>query len=323
MGVTKYTTFLRDKSKKNRLDATPSVDYCFIDGNCVIYDAFKKLTENVSKLPEKVYDLYETWNNKIKAKQQYIAFDGIPPLPKRKCQKERRSGNTTRLSYILPNTPIMNAIVSKFNFEFEEFSPKFAGEGEHKIISHIRNNINHYKDKSILVHSVDSDVIVLCQILEKEFNLKLYVLNYNEYYDGIADISGINNHLFKDWSIKKLLMFTYLAGNDFVETTPSVMIKDIYNSLNGIDLNKVNIKKTCCKNIKDYICLWQWYYDYYTSSLPLEMENYTIKTPCFFCFLSNRSKREYETKYITITHDEHLSEIFGDNYDMNSFYNFP
>jgi hypothetical protein len=324
MGVFRYTTFLRDKSKKNKLDVIPLVDYCFIDGNCVIYDAFSKLTGDISELPKQVRALCETWNNKIKAKRQYIVFDGIPPLPKRKCQKERRSGNITRLSYVLPNTPIMNAIASEFEFEFDEFSPNYIGEGEHKIFKHIRTHIDHYRDKSIIVHSVDSDVILLCQILEKEFQLKLYVLNYNDYYAGVADISGINAHLFNNWSIEKLLIFTYLAGNDYVKTIPTVpVIRDIYKSLNNTNLDTINLKKNCCKNIKDYICLWQWYYEYYTTSSPVEMGQYTMKLPCFFCFLSNRLIKEYETHHITITHEEHLSEIFGTDYKINLNYDFP
>lgn len=324
MGIYRYTTFLRERSKKNKLNDIPSVDYCFIDGNCIIYNAFNQLQSDVSELPEKVRALYKTWIDKINAKEHHIVFDGIPPLPKRKCQKERRNGITTAVSFILPDTPLMKAISAEFEFKCEEFSPACVGEGEHKIFRHIRTNINHYKDKSILIHTVDSDVILLSQILEKEFQIKLYVLNYNEYYDGSVDIAGLNNHLFKDWSVEKLLLFSYLAGNDYVDTTPSVdEIKKLYSSLDKLDTSRVNVTTKCCKNIKDYIRLWQWYYAYYTSSLPLEIEDYSIgKVPCFYCFFANKSNKAYETRYITITHNEHLTDIFGDRYRDNLYYSF-
>jgi len=215
----------------------------------------------------------------------YVAVDGVAPVAKMKQQRLRRYKHIsdTELfnnirkkhkkeipyywsnSSITPGTEFMRNITSTLKVWAEEYSTKnkikiifspasVPGEGEHKLLQHIRNT---NEDLKYAVYGLDADLIFLMLATQKN---NIYLMReankMDEKNDGINFISitkmkecivnSIRDIVKKDETLKEVINDNYyntdrivddfificsLMGNDFLPHMPSL---DIYE--NAIDV---------------------------------------------------------------------------------------
>lgn len=226
-----------------------------------------------------------------KAKTVYIAVDGVAPLAKVSQQRKRRfktvvenrmitkikdkygisdNINAWDNTCITPGTEFMVKLdkylqdyVKSKNIEVTYSSCFEEGEGEHKILQHIRDNKNSYNDKNIIIYGLDADLIFLAlasginniyllrehsefsktssestrvtdlHVVEQEFKfvnikeLRRSILNiYSEKY-GLNIVIELEDRYVNDF-----IFICYLLGNDFLPHLPGLSIKT--NGLNII-----------------------------------------------------------------------------------------
>ena len=214
----------------------------------------------------------------------YVAVDGVAPVAKMKQQRLRRYKHIsdTELhnnirkkhnkeipyywsnSSITPGTEFMRNITNTLKIWAEEYSTKnkikiifspasVPGEGEHKLLQHIRNT---NEDNKYAVYGLDADLIFLMLATQKN---NIYLMReankMDEKNDGINFISitkmkecivnSIRDIVKKDETLKEVINDNYynmnrivddfificsLMGNDFLPHMPSL---DIYE--NAID----------------------------------------------------------------------------------------
>ena len=145
-------------------------------------------------------------------------------------------------SYFI-NRKIIKVIISDSNI---------PGEGEHKLLNHLKNN--YLKDEINIIYGLDADLIMLCLIANKpkiyllretvEFNNKIHVEGYKFLYLNIDNLktnllieieSRLGDILLDEEQKNKIvydyIFISFILGNDFIPHSPSVGIKN-----NGIDL---------------------------------------------------------------------------------------
>jgi len=173
-----------------------AIDNLYIDANSIIYDAFHSMTSeetsgNLTKiLIEKVICKIKEYIKIVApTKGVIVSFDGVAPMAKLEQQRTRRfkslfqttiSNNVNNLpdptwstASITPGTSFMKdlnrELFTHFNKEkgFGNQLPIItistsddAGEGEHKICKHIRDNPSH-KDQTTVIYGLDADLIML------------------------------------------------------------------------------------------------------------------------------------------------------------------
>ena len=227
----------------------------------------------------------------------YVAVDGVAPVAKMKQQRLRRYKHIsdTELhnnirkkhnkeipyywsnSSITPGTEFMQNITSSLRGWAEEYSKKHKikiifspasvpGEGEHKLLQHIRNTNEELK---YAVYGLDADLIFLMLATQKN---NIYLMReankMDEKNDGINFISitkmkecivnsirdiilklkdetlkGLNNYN-TDRIVDDFIFICSLMGNDFLPHMPSL---DIYE--NAIDtLMQTYVEIVICNN---------------------------------------------------------------------------
>lgn len=219
----------------------------------------------------------------------YIAIDGVAPMAKIKHQRMRRfkavydkkiiedltkkhnkeyeiEWNT---SAITPGTIFMDNLtkniiswikITKFDCNVIFSSPYTPGEGEHKILQHIRNSNIDIND-NIVIYGLDADLLFLSLSLNRQ-NIFLMretsemEINYQkikENNDGFSYLSidilrdtifnitlehiGKSNIQYeKNRIINDFIFLCYFCGNDFLPNIPSLNIKPHNKKIpNGID----------------------------------------------------------------------------------------
>ena len=223
----------------------------------------------------------------------YIAIDGVAPRAKMKQQRYRRyhsykekilikniykkhgidKGTTwdtnaitpgtmflTKLSLYLQKSLPLKKLKQKYNIKLLLSDSSVPGEGEHKIISYMRDNIDATSIN--ILYGLDADLIMLSLCLD--FNIYLlreathfgqikkdHLLYFsipnlkNNLYDEISQyIDAEDFEIIKNNIIIDYVFICFLMGNDFL---PSMLYLDIGN--NSIDdilhiyTNLINIKK--------------------------------------------------------------------------------
>ena len=161
---------------------------------------------------------------------------------------------------ITPGTLFMNKLSvklksyykNKTNIKIIISDSNIPGEGEHKLLEHLRNN---YTDKETnIIYGLDADLIMLCLIANKpniyllretvEFDNRIHVDGFKFLYLSIDNLkknllSEILERLGeiyltqdqKDKIINDYIFLSFILGNDFIPHSPSVGIKN-----KGIDL---------------------------------------------------------------------------------------
>lgn len=274
-------------------------DELYIDANCLFHpQCFKILellenTKSQKELEELMISRIEAYLtfliNKTKVKRVFIAVDGVAPMAKMNQQRKRRfmsmhenklrddikkkhgidKINTWSNTCITPGTEFMEKLhvrlltyIKKKKEEIIYSSYHTPGEGEHKILDHIRKqkkNINR------LIYGLDADLIFLAlasqksniYLLREEMFVRDKDTNNRKIDDIVNDVEQdlvyvsidtlkrcinitINNIInersgktnYKDHNFcNDFIFLCYLLGNDFIPHIPSVDIK-----IGGLDI---------------------------------------------------------------------------------------
>jgi 5'-3' exonuclease len=229
MGIPSYFGYLLKNHNNifKKLSHLQNVDNFYIDANAIIYNSIKcsleyfdinKITYEKDKFEERLID---NTINKLKyliklvkpRKNVIIAFDGPAPLAKVHQQKTRRfknsylnkkfsKGFSWDTCAISPGTLFMKNLDSKLEKHFDKESCKLfrlskfilfpsyqIGEGEHKIFSYIRSNIEQHKDFTTIIYGLDADLIML-SLTHLQYTKEIYL-----YRDSVtSDNQNKNNN---------------------------------------------------------------------------------------------------------------------------------
>jgi 5'-3' exoribonuclease 2 len=294
-----------------KLDIKPEILY--IDANCLFHPQCFKILEyskNAVNLESNMIKRIINYLNFLieftNVEQVFIAVDGVAPLAKISQQRKRRF-KTVQENYmreeikkkynkeslvkwsnskITPGTQFME----KLHQEILKYIDKIIknkkvkkciyssyhtpGEGEHKILAHIKENNND----SHIIYGLDADLFFLAMASQKKniYLLREYTFLNNTsikyelydivddvkeplryisidqtkdcYYDHIKkNITPYIEHIEQSKLINDFIFLCYLLGNDFLPHIPSIDIKK-----NGLDFllecyclvyNKINQNK--------------------------------------------------------------------------------
>ena len=249
------------------------IDYLFLDANGLIHPQcfkvladnynFKNLDELERKMLDSIIEYIHFIVNFAKPKELlYIAIDGVAPMAKIKHQRIRRYksvidteiinnikqrhskeiGSPWSNACITPGTDFMNKITKKiienansFNCKQTVFSSaQIPGEGEHKIMSFIREQ---KEEKVYAVYGLDADLIFLSVATNKN---NIYLLRETSEFKkhkeqpfiwvNIDNLKKCIKHIMKKETINDFIFICYLLGNDFL---PNIETVNIYEG--GID----------------------------------------------------------------------------------------
>ena len=311
----------------------------------------------------------------------YMAIDGVPTMAKMYEQKKRRymGAITSNLSVktkrpfgwsknnISPGTNFMkrlqNSLHSKDFSNMVNMACKnikkikisdttFPGEGEMKIINHIKKNKINTKD-NICVYSPDSDMIILLLILEHTFTILRYdqqssILNDN--FDGklynILNVdnfkkvfieyikSRINNYnLKKRKIINDIIFILTVFGDDFLPKLESLRVSsDLFLLLDYYIINVINSGYLIEKSNKIYNLRTHSFYNFinllsvnellflkrnskqhiYSNYFRIEEQIVSSKLYLFRDYL-----HEYIWKFIYINRNRKISNLTINNINVN------
>ena len=180
----------------------------------MIYDVIHELecssisdTEIYDKVFSKMIELYKSCNPNI---LMYVAFDGIPPLPK---IYQQQAGDTKaplpknfrpkkkfmeyKSHHLVPTSNnlddyITNKIKSYPKIMFN--GSKNQGEGEHKICNFIRTHIKQ-KQSSIMIYGLDADLIMLGLLLVCD-DYQIYLHKETRHFTYIKQIDPNETYYF-------------------------------------------------------------------------------------------------------------------------------
>jgi len=270
MGIPYYFYVLTKKYNNilnNSIDIKVDT-FCF-DFNGIIHPiALQELNdENIlNKLWLKVLQ----YGDKYKPENIHICVDGIAPFAKIIQQRKRRYLSSYKkkidkeeiiwdTNAITPGTEFMNKLNTyisnktryntDLNINYYYSGSNICGEGEHKIFKIIKNLENN---KSILIHGLDADLIILSLISHKKNIYLMREKQENETLDyTYVNINALRNAIINDliikWDLDPTiytddysnssidLIETYcvmcsLLGNDFI---PHLLTLNLKN--NGLD----------------------------------------------------------------------------------------
>ncbi len=265
------------------LDLNCAIHYCCREVLKDIEFNITKQNEIEMKMIKNVIKYIEILIDYSKPKDLlYIAIDGSAPKSKLNQQRMRRfkkfyekekieeiqkknkieidTNPVWDTNAITPGTIFMNKLSIQLKKYFENkkdlkviiSDSNIPGEGEHKLLKHLREN---YKENDYnMIYGLDADLIMLCLIANKpnifllretvEFNNKIHVDGYKFLY---LSIDNLKKHLIeeimirmdeqflskeqKDKIINDYIFISFILGNDFIPHSPSVGIKN-----GGIDL---------------------------------------------------------------------------------------
>jgi len=254
-----------------------------MDCNSIIYDAFRLLeneghddTTFYNKLIDAIIVIIESYINLIMPSHIiYIAFDGVAPFAKMEQQRNRRNktnyiskivfDNTKpkprnfTTSMITPGTDFMKLLSVRISRHFESnldgrkyivSTSEEAGEGEHKLFRHMRENKS--SDSTVALYGLDSDLIML-SIFHCTYFKNIYIFREapefmksaipikpttkdEPYFMNIGKLStGILNEMKcitnNPDRIYDYIFMCFFLGNDFLPHFPCLNIRT-----NGIDI---------------------------------------------------------------------------------------
>lgn len=252
MGIPVYfNTLIKNYSDNILYLNKQKINYLFLDLNCLIHPTCKNLTDqNIFNEEQMIDDIIRNILKLIEYtntdKLLYIAIDGIPPKGKMIQQRKRRfSSNDSNnkqwnSNCISPGTKFMN----KLNNKLHEFIKTIninvilsdsneRGEGEHKILSYIRNN---NLDGTISIYGLDADLIMLSLVsrcnnillLRETTEYNIENTNTDYIYLNIDNLKAIllkeigydKPHIIDDY-----IFLCFLLGNDFIHHIPSLNLR--------------------------------------------------------------------------------------------------
>ena len=274
MGVPGFFSWLLKKYKSNILSQTIERPHSlYIDANCLFHPKCFEIANNQTitnndnlelLMHENIINYIEVLINHVKpTKYTYIAVDGVAPVAKINQQRMRRYKsiyeeqikNAIKETHnikkdkcwtnavITPGTEFMETLHvklleysknSKHNIIYSSYH--CHGEGEHKILQHIKNRS---VDKRYVIYGLDADLIFLAMASNKPniyllretnqieknnttndfvyFNVDKSINLYNKEIKDMIDIPEFNN-------IKDFIFLCFLLGNDFMPNIPCLDI---------------------------------------------------------------------------------------------------
>lgn len=281
-----------------------SIDFFFLDFNAIIYNVFAntKFSSEEGFLQNIILELKKLCDLVEPKKAMYIAIDGTAPKAKMVQQRSRRYKSLQLDFYketlidneeikrktfkdgwnpannICPGTDFMLKLNRKILSAMKQkiFNvPKVIlngvetpGEGEHKILPHIRKLKN--TNDTIVIFSPDNDILSLSLLTQKNniyilrymdiysFNILAKSKNFNYHYDSktnlyylpkiyisIDNIKSEFKEKFKQKDeINTIIDYNFLlsmVGNDFVPSLPYMKIRN--GGLNNLIRIYTNVKK--------------------------------------------------------------------------------
>ena len=202
-------------------------------------------------------------------KLTYVCMDGVPPVAKMKQQRARRYKSLKYESFknslenklsiksseknslknwstncISPGTIFMEKLSKSIKMHYKNNTNVVindytkCGEGEHKIMKFIKDNLEENTTDNIVIYSPDADLIVLCLTTKKN---KIFLLRNSDDPDirtehqdkeyGFLDIDLCREYFTQETgNLLDYSFLTFLCGNDFVVSSLFLKVKD-----NGLD----------------------------------------------------------------------------------------
>lgn len=319
MGVPSYFAYII-KNHPNIIKKIITNQYhrLYMDCNSILYDSFYEI-KNLADLQEnEIYDLLlaktvekiEKYIGQIRPLETvFIAFDGVAPFAKMEQQRNRRYKGRILLSsskekekkeekekittsIFTPGTKFMNRLSEHMEKTFLQqenkyhlkeillATPREAGEGEHKLYVHLREN--PAIGQNIAIYGLDADLIMLSifhlmyaenlfvfreapEFMKSSLNIdskikpnekELWCLDIAKLGRSIANemaCSYPDNHRIYDY-----VFLCFFLGNDFLPHFPALNIRtqgitrllDTYRATIGSKQNTFLISKTTPPSIQ-------------------------------------------------------------------------
>lgn len=242
--------------------------------NLLNIDTSKNIRNQIEKIIWENIEMYiDNMIDEIKPEYIYIGIDGVAPMGKILQQRQRRyrylfdkkikleSTELRELDFEIPITSIEltpgTDYMERINKCMEKYVKKLGnrgikcvyssyheeGEGEHKILQYIKNNLS--VEDSIVIYGLDADLLFLSLGLNtSKSNLNLYVMREKQVFtnnpvdmDKIINKSNESNYNFVkiselelliinlNTSIEDFIILCYLIGNDFLPGLLTIDIK--------------------------------------------------------------------------------------------------
>ena len=258
MGIPVYfKTLVSDYSDQIlHKDKYDDIDSLFFDLNCLIHPSVRGLTDEDEMITKILSDIGKLIDYSGVKQLVYIAIDGIAPEGKMKQQRQRRFKSAIERKYSDEQSWNTNAIspgtyfMKKLNDELKVFIKTLPikcilsdsderGEGEHKILHYIKNNLTHEKSNKICIYGLDADLIMLSLVSKKENIVLLrertdYNIENTDNEYIYLKIDPLKDHIIKslnldfdidDVIIDDYIFICFLLGNDFMNHIPSLSLR--------------------------------------------------------------------------------------------------
>jgi 5'-3' exonuclease len=256
MGIPSYFSYvLKNHTKIIKRLNTIHCNTLLMDANSFIYDVVYELKDpSYDQVYEGVYQKIKELVSRLKAKNVFVAFDGVAPFAKMKQQKQRRykswitkqilnkDGFNTNI--ITPGTNFMIKLDEYLKPRFEKDGYMFSGssesgEGEHKLFDYLRKSSN--KNDTYVVYGLDADLIML-SLLQVNTIPKLYLYRETKHFSYLSGINLNEHYVFNvnemaiqigDYlekpvkqAVEDYCLLCFLCGNDFLPHFPSINIRN-------------------------------------------------------------------------------------------------
>jgi len=258
MGIPVYfKTLVSDYSDQIlHKDKYDDIDSLFFDLNCLIHPSVRGLTDEDEMITKILSDIGKLIDYSGVKQLVYIAIDGIAPAGKMKQQRQRRFKSAIERKYSDEQSWNTNAIspgtyfMKKLNDELKVFIKTLPikcilsdsderGEGEHKILHYIKNNLTHEKSNKICIYGLDADLIMLSLVSKKENIVLLrertdYNIENTDNEYIYLKIDPLKDHIIRslnidfdidDSIIDDYIFICFLLGNDFMNHIPSLSLR--------------------------------------------------------------------------------------------------
>ena len=273
MGVPSYFKWIYDNHRATLLSYKcphKEVSSLYLDFNCLIHPACKeRVGLNQKEMLQNVEKYFRAIVDFVKPTELiYVAVDGVVPVSKMEQQRKRRFRSASDkifldslkkkydmkcdkndFNMISPGTTFMKKLDKmlhslKFDTKVIISGSNVPGEGEHKIMEHIRSCEN---EGPIVVYGLDADLIFLCLV---NFKNQLILVRESTFFGAKSgqgylyvkipelrlllhnSLAPKEQHSELDTSpyVQKTMVdyayMCFLHGNDFLPHIPSMLIRE-------------------------------------------------------------------------------------------------
>lgn len=252
MGIPSYYADLIKKYPSIENGPNKQVDYMFFDYNGMIHPV---VHNTLCKGNSEIEFMNALWNktktviNSSTVASFYMIFvDGVAPLAKVSQQRKRRYLSEKKLwdtNAITSGTPFMFRLMEFLRSKSKDIylnDCTVNGEGEHKIMDYIHNNVD--ENDTVIINGLDADLIIL-SLLSKCKNI--YLMRDNNDNIVYVSIKNLKEAIIQEWKnvfsygtdiVKSYCICMSFMGNDFIPHPIGIHIRS----------NGINILKAACQN---------------------------------------------------------------------------